>query len=113
MARIKHSLVRAKDIRAGKSYWTFYKLWGEGWKVKKINVRTRMIGYAGDMKLVCYGQNYFPGDLGVSGTRYDNRPTQMFNNKRSAQFWLDHYLAKLKADPSKIGFNFFDRGIHN
>lgn len=109
----KNSLLHAKDIRVGKSYYIWVKRWGEQPKVVKVVIAANKLdGYFGALVTTC-GKNLFISDLGVIGAQYDNRPTQMFNNRRSAQFWLDHYLAKKDLDPSKIGFNFFDRGIHN
>ena len=108
----KNSLAKAKDIRAGKSYWVFDSDSNGDYFVKKIVIRevwsTTSCGkfiFAGNYKASL-------GDRGVIGHAYDKRPTQIFNNRRSAQFWLDHYVQCMNQS-GEPHFNFFVRGIHN
>lgn len=116
MARIKNSLAKAKDIRVGKTYWTFSYKGDSEFCVVRVNIKAKHIR-RGYVYYSAWGQYYFgnllfPGDLGVVGHAYDKRPNQLFNNKRSAQFWLDHYVQRMNQE-GKRHFNFFVRGIHN
>lgn len=112
MARIKNSLAKAKDIRAGKS--CFVLEWDRqgGFVVKKVVIREVWTTTSGGKFIFAGNYKAILGDRGVIGHAYDKRPTQIFNNRRSAQFWLDHYVQRMNQS-GEPHFNFFVRGIHN
>lgn len=112
MAHPKNSLVRSSDLRVGKSCFCFVYKDGKYCVQKTVILfidphrRARMIRHSA----LRYGYES-TADRGVIGHAYDLRPTQLFNNRRSAQFWLDHYQSQM--NPVQYHFNFFERGIHN
>lgn len=110
----KNSLAKAKDIRAGKSCYVFAWDSNGDYFIKKIVIKRVSSIYGRSKSKIIYASGYrnSTGDRGVVGHAYDKRPTQIFNNKRSAQFWLDHYV-KLMSQGDEWHFNFFVRGIHN
>lgn len=80
------SLAKKSDIRVGKSVWILdsndkpQKVIIGSLRYSQQDKRMQFMGLP-------YYQGGFCGDLGLEGSRYDNRPAQVFLNKRSALYW--------------------------
>lgn len=84
----KRSLAIKSDLKAGKTVWVVY--FGE---VYKVTIHSRLKrDWTDSFYTVFETKGYYrdylsAGDAGVKGHAYDNRPCQVFLNKRSAEYW--------------------------
>lgn len=102
----KHSLAKGKDLRVGKSIWTLeYNRESMTVEPKKsVIYAKRRTSYSGTVYLCVEPSKFvpeenifevskiiFPSDGGVRPHNYDERPVQIFLNKRSALHWLSKW----------------------
>jgi hypothetical protein len=93
MAR-KNSIVQLKDVRVGKTVW-FIK-YGNVLKMQITKIKRDSTGYFITGLADGLQYRYSLGDSGVIDA-YDNRPAQVFTNKRAATFFSNYWG---KAQPN-------------
>lgn len=91
----RRSLATLKDIKVGQVI--YHHVWYYGKTiVERVTIkRVRYVNW--EASPFFQGDDYrerSAGDAGVIGCQYDNRPCQLFLNRRSAEYWMKKWGGK-------------------
>lgn len=97
----KHSIARKSDIRAGRTFYAVHNGHVEQWRIikhEKSDWNHRQCFFEVQSKSVEKDRHWYNrrfttslGDMGVPGFAYDDRPSQVFTNRRSAEYWCKQW----------------------